>query len=81
MVQELATAGVRRFVLSHGGTAPDLKVLVRLSAMGIDLMVAGGVTAAESLAGLAASGVTAAIVGEALFTGAIDLISASQAAA
>jgi len=81
VVQELATAGVRRFVLSHGGTAPDLKVLVRLSAMGIDLMVAGGVTAAESLAGLAASGVTAAIVGEALFTGAIDLISASQAAA
>jgi len=81
VVQELATAGVRRFVLSHGGTAPDLEALVRLSATGIDLMVAGGVTAAESLAGLAASGVTAAIVGEALFTGAIDLISASQAAA
>ena len=81
VVQELATAGVRRFVLSHGGKAPDLEALVRLSATGIDLMVAGGVTAAESLAGLAASGVTAAIVGEALFTGAIDLISASQAAA
>jgi len=64
---------VRRFVLSHGGMAPDLEALARLSVTGIDLMVAGGVTSTESFAGLAGSGVAAVIVGEALFTGAIEL--------
>ncbi len=81
VVGELAAAGVRRFVLAHGGTTPDLETLVRLGAMGIDLMVAGGVSSAESLAVLAASGVAAVIVGEALFTGAIDLVSVTQAIA
>ena len=80
VVEELAGAGVRRFVLSHGGTAPDPDALRRLARLGIDLMVAGGVTSAESVAVLATGGVAAVIVGEALFTGAIDLSLASQAA-
>ena len=79
VVGELAAAGVRRFVLAHGGSAPDLATLVGLAAMGIDLMVAGGVSSVESLAGIAAAGVAAVIVGEAVFTGAIDLVSATTA--
>ncbi len=80
VVEELAGAGVRRYVLSHGGAAPDLDVLRRLSGLGVDLLVAGGVTSLESVRSLAGAGVTAVIVGEALFTGAIDLSLASQAA-
>ena len=74
VVAELAAAGVRRFVLSHGGTAPDTDALGRLSALGMDVLVAGGVTSVEALPALAASGVAGVIVGEALFTGAIDLV-------
>jgi len=81
VVAELAAAGVRRFVLSHGGKAPDLDALARLSRLGIDLLVAGGVTSVGSLVGLAANGVSGVIVGEALFTGAIDFVSATRAAA
>lgn len=81
VVEELATAGVHRFVLSHGGTAPDTDALGRLSATGVELLVAGGITSVESLPVLAASGVSGVIVGEALFTGAIDLFTASAAAA
>jgi phosphoribosylformimino-5-aminoimidazole carboxamide ribotide isomerase len=81
VVGELTAAGVRRFVLSHGGAAPDHETLARLSRQGVDLLLAGGVTSVASLAGLAAAGVAAVIVGEALFTGAIDLVTASGAAA
>jgi phosphoribosylformimino-5-aminoimidazole carboxamide ribotide isomerase len=81
VVEELATAGVRRLVLSHGGKAPDTDALGRLTALGMEVLVAGGITSVETLPLLAASGVAGVIVGEALFTGAIDLISASRAAA
>jgi phosphoribosylformimino-5-aminoimidazole carboxamide ribotide isomerase len=80
VVQELASAGVRRFVLSHGGATPDLEALAMLSHLGVDLLVAGGVSSLDSILALGASGVTGVIVGEALFTGAIDLSLASQAA-
>jgi phosphoribosylformimino-5-aminoimidazole carboxamide ribotide isomerase len=80
VVEELAGAGVRRFVLSHGGAAPDLDALRRLARLGVELLVAGGVTSIESVRSLAGAGVSAVIVGEALFTGAIDLSLASQAA-
>jgi phosphoribosylformimino-5-aminoimidazole carboxamide ribotide isomerase len=80
VVAELAAAGVRRFVLSHGGKEPDTAALRRLSALGVGLLVAGGVTSAEMLPVLAASGVSGVVVGEALFTGAIDLVTANEAA-
>jgi phosphoribosylformimino-5-aminoimidazole carboxamide ribotide isomerase len=81
VVEELATAGVRRLVLSHGGKTPDTDALGRLAALGMEVLVAGGITSVETLPLLAASGVAGVIVGEALFTGAIDLISANRAAA
>ena len=76
------TAGVRRFVLSHGGAAPDLAALRALIAgLDADVLVAGGVTSVETIAALRDAGVSAVILGEVLFTGAIDLAAAIRAAA
>jgi phosphoribosylformimino-5-aminoimidazole carboxamide ribotide isomerase len=73
VVTELAAAGVRRFVLSHGGVSPDLEVLAGLHAFGVEVAVAGGVTDKTTIARLEGVGVDAVIVGEALFTGAVSL--------
>jgi len=82
LVGELVAAGVRRFVLSHGGAAPDLAALRSLVAgLDGDVLVAGGVTSVETIAALRDAGVTAVILGEVLFTGAIDLAAAIRAAA
>ena len=51
VVGELVTAGVRRFVLTHGGAAPDLAALRALIAgVDADVLVAGGVTSVETIA-------------------------------
>ncbi len=73
VVAELAGAGVRRLVLSHGGAAPDLGTLRRLRTMDVELVVAGGVADMTAVTRLAEAGVDAVIVGEALFTGAVTL--------
>ena len=73
VVSELAAAGVRRFVLSHGGVSPDLDALGRLHALDVEVVVAGGVPDMATVARLADVGVDAVIVGEALFTGAVSL--------
>ncbi len=73
LVAELVAEGVRRLVLSHGGAQPDLARLTAIrAAHDVDLLLAGGVTDAQVLPSLAAAGVSGVIVGEALFTGAID---------
>ncbi len=82
LVGELVAAGVRRFVLSHGGAAPDLAALRSLMAgLDADVLVAGGVTSVETIAALRDAGVSAVILGEVLFTGALDLGVAIRAAA
>ncbi|MDQ3642851.1 MAG: HisA/HisF-related TIM barrel protein, partial [Actinomycetota bacterium] len=82
LVAELASAGVRRFVLSHGGAAPDLEQLGRLCrTVDGEVLVAGGVTDPLVLSRLRDAGVHGVILGEALFTGAIDLRAALDAAA
>lgn len=74
LVAELNTAGVRRFVLSHGGAEPDLGTLERLvRRLDAEVLVAGGLTSVDGIAALAAAGVSGVILGEALFTGAIPL--------
>jgi len=73
VVSELAAAGVRRFVLSHGGVSPDVASLGRLHQLDVEVMVAGGVADMATVARLAEVGVDAVIVGEALFTGAVVL--------
>lgn len=73
VVGELAGAGVHRFVVSHGGTTPDVAVLGRLQALGVEVMVAGGVADMATVRRLADAGIDGVIVGEALFTGAVTL--------
>jgi uncharacterized protein related to proFAR isomerase len=70
---------VRRLVLSHGGAEPDLARLTAIrAAHDVDLLLAGGVTDPKVLSSLAAAGVNGVIVGEALFTGAIDYSAARR---
>jgi phosphoribosylformimino-5-aminoimidazole carboxamide ribotide isomerase len=82
LMSELAALGVRRFVLSHGGAAPDPVVLRSLvDAMDAELVLAGGVRSPEALAELRDAGVRAVLLGEAIFSGAVDYPSAVAAAA
>jgi phosphoribosylformimino-5-aminoimidazole carboxamide ribotide isomerase len=74
LVGELVGAGVRRFVLSHGGSAPDLDRLRELRRIhDVDLLVAGGVNDLATIARLRDAGVAGIILGEPLLTGALDL--------
>ena len=81
LVGELVGAGVTRFVLGHGGSEPDLtrtRELVR--SYDAEIMVAGGVQDLDGLRRLRDTGVSAVILGEALFSGAIDFPAAVEAA-
>ena len=82
LVGELVDLGVRRFVLGHGGTEPNLDLLGDLGrAHDIDLFVAGGVRDLAGIGRLRDAGVSGIILGEALLSGAIDYPSAREAAA
>lgn len=74
LVTELHEAGVRRFVFSHvvpgEGTAQVGRLTDELDA---EMLVAGGVGTLDGVRALRDAGVDAVILGEALFTGAIDL--------
>lgn len=74
LVTELSAAGVQRFVFSH--VAPDdggTNISRMVGGLDVEITVAGGVTDLAGLHRLRDSGVSAVILGEALFTGAIDL--------
>ncbi len=82
LVGELIGAGVARFVLGHGGSEPDLALtrdLVR--SYDAEITVAGGVRDLDGLRRLRDTGVGGVILGEALFSGAIDYPAALEAAA
>jgi phosphoribosylformimino-5-aminoimidazole carboxamide ribotide isomerase len=82
LVRELMTAGVTRLVLSHGGADPDLtrtRELIR--SYDAEILVAGGVRDLDGLRRLRDAGVGGVILGEALFSGAIDYQAALEAAA
>jgi phosphoribosylformimino-5-aminoimidazole carboxamide ribotide isomerase len=82
IVEELASSGVRRFVLSHGGTEPDGELIGRLAATHqADFLVAGGVSDLDGIRRLRDIGVTGIILGQALLSGAIDFTAALEAAA
>jgi phosphoribosylformimino-5-aminoimidazole carboxamide ribotide isomerase len=76
LVLELQAAGVARFVLSHvaGEDAPAVGRLAGI--LEAELLVAGGVTDLEGLRAMRDAGMAAVILGEALFTGSIDLATA-----
>jgi phosphoribosylformimino-5-aminoimidazole carboxamide ribotide isomerase len=82
LVGELVGAGVARFVLSHGGNEPNLertRELIRT--YDAEILVAGGVRDLDGLRRLRDTGVSGVILGEALFSGAIDYPAALEAAA
>ena len=82
LVGGLADAGVRRFVLSHGGAAPDMAMLAALTAsVPADILVAGGVNDLGVVSALREAGVSGVILGEAIFSGALDYAAATAAAA
>ena len=82
LVGELVGVGVGRFVLSHGGAESDLertRELIR--SYDAEILVAGGVRDLDGLRRLRDTGVSGVILGEALFSGAIDYPAALEAAA
>src|SRR6476646_4267968 len=82
LVGELVGAGVGRFVLSHGGAAPDLeRVRSLVRTYDAEILLAGGVRDLDGLRRSRDAGVTGVILGEALLTGAIDYPEALAAAA
>ncbi len=81
-VGRLVDGGVRRFVLSHGGAAPDLELLARLiEHHDAEFLVAGGLTEVSGIPPLRDAGVAGVLLGEALLSGAIDYRAAVEAAA
>ena len=82
LVDELAAAGVRRIVLSHGGAAPDSALIATLVRRGdLDVLVAGGAVDLDGIRRLRDAGIAGLILGEPLLTGSIDLPRALEAAA
>jgi phosphoribosylformimino-5-aminoimidazole carboxamide ribotide isomerase len=82
LVGELIGVGVVRFVLSHGGAEPDLERTRQLiRTYDADIIVAGGVRDLDGLRRMRDTGVSGVILGEALFSGAIDFPAAMEAAA
>ena len=73
LIEELHGAGVRRVVFSH--VADDGVELLRRLSEGLDaeVLVAGGVNSLDGLRRMRDAGVAGVILGEALFTGAVDL--------
>jgi phosphoribosylformimino-5-aminoimidazole carboxamide ribotide isomerase len=82
LVDDLAGAGVRRFVLSHGGSSPDQALIVQVATgADLELLVAGGIDTLEQLQRVRDVGVAGVILGEALFKGQIPFEQAVALAA
>lgn len=79
---ELVGLGVRRFVLSHGGGAPDPALVERLVRdLDVEVVIAGGVTDLAGIRRLRDAGVTGILLGEVLLSGRIEYPVALEAAA
>ena len=82
LVVGLADAGVRRFVLSHTGATTSPGLVRQLAGLTpAELVVAGGTGSLDDVRALRDAGAAALILGEAIFTGRIDLAEASRVAA
>lgn len=81
LVDELTAAGVRRLVVTHGGSEPDGQVLGLLTGRGdAEIVVAGGVADPEGVTRLRDAGVAGVILGEALLAGRLDYVEAARLA-
>jgi|SRR5687768_5992385 len=81
LVSRLAGEGVRRLVVSHWSLDDLARVAQLGSANDLQLELAGGLTDATQLRLLGEAGIDALILGEALFSGAIDYPAAVEALA
>jgi phosphoribosylformimino-5-aminoimidazole carboxamide ribotide isomerase len=72
LVARLAAEGVRRLVVSHWSIDDLARVAELGAANDVELELAGGLTDASHLRTLAEAGIDALILGEVLFSGAID---------
>jgi len=82
LTSELVSLGVRRFVLSHGGGAPDPAFVERLVRdLDVEVLVAGGITDLAGIRRLRDAGVAGIILGEVLLSGRIEFPAAMEAAA
>lgn len=82
LVEELVARGVRRLVVSHGGSMPDPSLVQSLARRhDADVLVAGGVTDLDGVRRMRDAGVHGLILGEALLSGTIDFPRALEAAA
>jgi len=82
LATELAGLGVRRLVLSHGGSEPDGTLVGRLSRdLDLEVLVAGGIADLAGIRRLREAGAAGVILGEALLAGRIEYPTALEAAA
>ena len=82
IVDELISAGVRRLVITHGGSEPDEAALRELTRRGdTEVLVAGGVTELEGIRRLRGAGVAGVVLGQALLSGQLDYREAARIAA
>jgi len=79
LVEDMARLGVERFIFTdivRDGTLtePNFRAVAELvSKTGLKILASGGISSIEHLKRLAETGVEGAIIGRALYTGAIDL--------
>ena len=77
LLQMLASEGVRRIVISHW-SVEDLPRIGSLAATsGAEIQLAGGATDIEMVRAASDAGAHSLILGEALFTGAVDYVNAT----
>lgn len=82
LVLELGAAGVRRFIFSHLPAEGALQLVASVtSGLDADVLVAGGAVSLDGIRVLRDAGVSGVILGEAVFTGRLDLGEALRAAA
>jgi phosphoribosylformimino-5-aminoimidazole carboxamide ribotide isomerase len=82
LVGELVGQGVGRLILTHGGHEPDLAQVQSLArTYDAEIVLAGGVRDLDGLRRVRDTGAAGLILGEALFSGAIHLSVALEAAA
>jgi phosphoribosylformimino-5-aminoimidazole carboxamide ribotide isomerase len=82
LIDELSAAGVGRIVLTHAGDSGTIAALVEMARrVGLETLVAGGVTGIEGVRRVRATGAAGLILGEALLSGAIEFETASMEAA
>jgi phosphoribosylformimino-5-aminoimidazole carboxamide ribotide isomerase len=81
LVSMLASEGVRRLVVSHWDVASVSAVVGAIKSHDLEVQLAGGATDPGGVTAARAAGADALILGEALFSGAIDFSEASRGVA